>query len=199
MAVGRIVTRVLPAFPMVAFACFAVRAKPTLPPVQVEAEQLANQVEVIRTGYGVPHIYAENLRALGYALGYLQLEDYGERVPIGMVRNRGTLARYRGRSALDSDFQNRPYYELAVELYPQLSDDTRDVYEGFAEGVNRYVERHPDEFPDFMFPKFDGYDVAALYMYRPSAGQMRTWERRLAGGGGEPGFGGDGVDEEAER
>ena len=199
MGLGRIGTRVLPALPIVVFACFRASAAPTLPPVQVETEQLASQVEVIRTDYGVPHIYADNLRALGYALGYLQLEDYGERVPIGMIRNRGALARYRGRSALDSDFQNRPYYELAVELYPQLSEDTRDVYEGFAEGVNRYVERHPDEFPDFMPPEFDGYDVAALYMYRPSAGQMRSWERRLAGSGGEPGFSGDGVEAENDE
>lgn len=186
MALRRIAARMLPALQIPMIACIAAEAAPVPPPAQVEAERLASQVEVIRTDYGVPHIYAENLRAFGYALGYLQLEDYGERVPMGMIRNRGALALYQGPSALDSDFRNRPYYNLAVELYSQLSEDTRDVYEGFAEGVNRYVELHPAEFPDSMPPEFDGHDVAALYMYRPSAGLMRQWERRLADSVGEP-------------
>ena len=144
-----------------------------------QAETLARQVEVIRTDYGVPHIYAENLTALGYALGYLQVEDYGERVPMGLVRARGELARYEGPEALDSDFDSRPYYLHAVDIYARLEQDTRDVYEGFAAGVNRYVERHPDEFPAWMLPEFTGYDVAALYVYRPSRGLVRRWVRRL--------------------
>ncbi len=53
----------------------------------------ARQVEVIRTSFGVPHIYADNFRALGYALGYLQLEDYGDRVPLVLLGARGELAR----------------------------------------------------------------------------------------------------------
>jgi acyl-homoserine-lactone acylase len=160
--------------------CFTVPVAAANEVSQAEVELLASQVEVIRTEYGVPHIYADNLRAFGYALGYLQLEDYGERVPMGMVRNRGELARHLGRTALDSDFENRPYYDLAVEVYPQLGQDTRDVYEGFAAGVNRYVQLHGDEFPEWMRPDFDGYDVAALYVYRPSRGLMNRWQRRLA-------------------
>ena len=119
------------------------------------------QVEVIRTEYGVPHIYAENFKALGYALGYLQLEDYGRRVPIGMLRARGELARHVGASALASDFENRPYYWRAREVYFELGSETREVYEGFATGVNRYIQRHPGEFPEWMKGDFTGYDVAA--------------------------------------
>ncbi len=141
---------------------------------------LAEQVEVIRTEYGVPHIYAEDFRALGYALGYLQLEDYGERVPMGMARNRGDLARHVGPDALDSDFENRPRHDIAVEVYSRLDEDTRAVYEGFAEGVNRYIALHPDEFPEWMRPAFDGHDVAALYVYTPSNALLNRWRRRLA-------------------
>ena len=100
---------------------------------------LPRQVEVIRTAYGVPHIYADNLRALGYALGHLQVEDYGERVPRGLLRARGELAVREGWSALDSDFASRSSYARAVETYERLHQDTRAVYEGFASGVNRYM------------------------------------------------------------
>jgi acyl-homoserine-lactone acylase len=144
-----------------------------------DAETLATQVEVIRTPHGVPHIYADTFEALGYALGYLQVEDYGERVPLGLLRARGELALQEGRGALDSDFASRPYYLRAVEMYPQLQQDTRDVYEGFAAGVNRYIERHSEEFDGFITTLFSGYDVAALYVYRPSAREIRRWINRL--------------------
>ena len=171
---------------MLVFASWLPSASGTAIASTLQTEDLADQVEVIRTDYGVPHIYAENFRALGHALGYLQLEDYGERVAIGMVRARGELSRYQGRRPLDADFENRWYYLLAVDRYEELELDTRDVYEGFAAGVNRYVELHPDEFSEWMIADFTGYDVAALYMYRPSARLVGRWERRLAGGGSDP-------------
>ena len=140
---------------------------------------LARQVEVIRTAYGVPHIYADNFRALGYALGYLQVEDYGERVPLGLLRARGQLAAHQGRGALDSDFVNRPSFTRAVAIYQELHEDTRAVSEGFAAGVNRYMAQHPEEFPDWTASAFTGHDVAALYVYRASTGQARRWIRQL--------------------
>jgi acyl-homoserine-lactone acylase len=146
----------------------------------------AGQVEVIRTSYGVPHIYADNFRALGYALGYLQLEDYGDRVPLILLGARGELARYRGFGAVDADFVNRPYYLRAVETYSLIDRDTRDVYEGFAAGANRYITLHPGEFPAWMRPEFTGTDVAAAYVYRPSQATIRRWLRRLTDAGRAP-------------
>ena len=49
----------------------------------------------------------------------------------------------------------------AVETYRFLDRDTRDVYEGFAAGANRYIELHPEEFPAGFAPHFTGYDVLA--------------------------------------
>ena len=147
---------------------------------------LPRQVEVVRTAYGVPHIYADNLRALGYALGYLQVEDYGERVSLGLLRARGELAVHEGRGALDSDFASRPSFARALETYPELHRDTRDVYEGYAAGVNRYMAQHPEEFADWATAPFSGHDVAALYVYRPSAGQTRRWIRQLSGASEAP-------------
>lgn len=144
-----------------------------------EAGDPARRVEVVRTSYGIPHIYAEDYRAMGYALGYLQLEDYGSPVAIGMVRSRGELARHEGPSAIESDLENRWYYLQTVGRYLELSADTRDIYEGFAEGVNRYIIRHPEEFPDWMAPDFTGYDVASLYMYRVQETEFRRWRRRI--------------------
>src|SRR5439155_25168146 len=65
---------------------------------------LAAHVEVRRTAHGVPHIKADNLEAAAYALAYVQLEDYGARVAMGLVRARGELARWFGHDSIETDF-----------------------------------------------------------------------------------------------
>jgi acyl-homoserine lactone acylase PvdQ len=72
-----------------------------------QAPDLAAQVEIRRTAYGVPHILADNMRAAGYALGWVQLEDYGQVVAYGLFRNRGELASVLD-TTLEADFVNRP-------------------------------------------------------------------------------------------
>ncbi|MCU0617231.1 MAG: penicillin acylase family protein [Gemmatimonadaceae bacterium] len=124
-------------------------------------DTLAQHVEIRRTTWGVPHIKADNLAAAAYALAYVQLEDYGARVALGLLRGRGEMGRWFGRDSMASDFAARPAYTIAVAKYATLDAQTRAVYEGFAAGVNRYIARHPDEFPAGFAPQFTGYDVAA--------------------------------------
>jgi acyl-homoserine-lactone acylase len=123
--------------------------------------ELAGQVEVVRTAFGVPHIRAENLAAAGFALGYVMLEDHGASVAYGLLRARGEMGRWFGRDSMESDFLARRAYLHAVARYASLDAATRDVYDGFAAGVNRYIALHPEEFPAGFSPAFTGYDVAA--------------------------------------
>jgi len=141
----------------------AVSQQPTPPPTPtaLTAATLMRQVEVRRTTYGVPHIKAENLAAAGYAEAYVQSEDYGARVALSLLRARGEMARWFGRDSMNQDFNNRLAWARAVETYPLLDQATRDVYDGFATGTNRYIELHPDEFPPGFAPHFTGYDVLA--------------------------------------
>ena len=53
--------------------------------------KLARQVEIRRTAYGIPHIRAENLRALGYGMGWVQMEDHGRTVPDTLLLRRGRV------------------------------------------------------------------------------------------------------------
>ncbi|MGH7679521.1 MAG: penicillin acylase family protein, partial [Gemmatimonadaceae bacterium] len=121
----------------------------------------ATRVEIRRTAHGVPHIKAQDLRAAAYALAWVQLEDHGPRVAIGILRARGEMGRWFGRDSMESDFFAQRDRRLAVEKYALLDQETRDVYDGFAAGVNRYIEVNPAEFPPDFAPKFTGYDVAA--------------------------------------
>ena len=97
---------------------------------------LMQQVEVRRTAYGVPHIKAQNFAAAGYAEGYVQSEDYGPRVALGLLRARGEMGKWFGRDSMAIDFNEKRGLRIAVANYQNVSRDTRDVYEGFAAGVN---------------------------------------------------------------
>lgn len=122
---------------------------------------IIKHVDVRRTEHSVPHIRADNMEAAGYGLGYVQIEDYGARVAMGLLHSRGEMARWFGRDSIEGDFNARLTYQIAVRGYPSLDNDTRAIYDGFAEGVNRYIELHPEEFPIGFVPRFTGYDVLA--------------------------------------
>lgn len=126
------------------------------------------QVEIVRTAHGVPHIRAQNVMAAAYALAWLQLEDHGPRTALNVLAARGSKALVFGRDSIDDDFLARPRRARAQASYHLLEQDTRDYYEGFAAGVNRYIELNPGEFPDRMPRDFTGYDVAALDVGGPA-------------------------------
>jgi acyl-homoserine-lactone acylase len=147
-------------------------------PVVRSAEVLARQVEVRRTAHGVPHIRADNLAAAGYAEGYVQSEDYGARVALSLLHARGEMGKWFGHDSIAGDFTAAPGYRRALETYGQIDQNTRDVYEGFATGVNRYIELHPAEFPPAFAPHFTGYDVLAKDVEIPSPAQANRFLSR---------------------
>jgi acyl-homoserine-lactone acylase len=142
-------------------ACLAA-AIPLLRASPAPDTELWREAEVVRTAHGVPHIRAANLRAAGYALAWVMSEDYGSRTGLRLVGARGELSRFEGRGRIDSDFINLRARMRAIETYHLLEQETRDVYDGFAAGINRYVTRFPEQFPSGMPADFSGYDVATL-------------------------------------
>jgi len=149
-------------------------------PRQTPTPELSRQVEIIRTAHGVPHIRAENLRAAGYALAWLQSEDYGARTAMNVMENRGQLALLNGtRENIESDFLAQPGLKRAIETYQFLEPETRDVYDGFADGLNRYIELHTAEFPPHMPADFSGYDIAAIDTGGPAYGKARAFLAKI--------------------
>ncbi len=128
-----------------------------------EWADLAAQVEIRRTAYGVPHIKAENERALGFGFGYCQAEDHLLSIQRLVLTARGELARTFGRAAdVESDFYVRQFRvrERAVATYHKLDPDFRDLIEGFAEGMNAYIHAHREGLPAWVRP-VTAHDVAA--------------------------------------
>lgn len=143
------------------------------------APEIVNRVEIVRTGYGVPHILADDLEAMGFGLGYVQSEDYSASIAVAMVASRATLARHLGEAELAGDFVARETHARAVETFHQLDPRAQEVYRGFAAGVNHYIRLHPDEFPPWVAPDFTGIDALARDVQTWSRGDAARFVRNL--------------------
>lgn len=154
--------------------------------VQVHAQSAAplsselwRQVEVIRTAHGVPHIRARSLRAAGYALAWLQSEDYGPETAMNVLEASGRWASVAGYERIESDFNVLRERKKTEKKYLRLTKDVRDVYEGFAAGVNRYIELYPENFPPGMPHDFKGFDVASTEIISPSSRKIRNFLNKV--------------------
>jgi acyl-homoserine-lactone acylase len=151
------------------------------------ATSLSRQVDIVRTAHGVPHIRAENLRAAGFALAWVMSEDYGSRTARRVLSARGEQSRFDGRATLNADFDGLRARPRASATYHLLDQETRDVYDGFAAGLNEYITRHPSEFPPGMPTDFSGYDIATLDVGDPPpAARVRQFVAALTGTPPEP-------------
>ena len=157
---------------MVSSATVAAQSRP-------HSKQLWQEVEVTRTAHGVPHIRAKNLRAAGYALAWVMLEDYGAPAAMDLLESSGRWATVEGYQRVESDFIVQRQRDKTAKNYPRLSKDVRDVYEGFAFGVNRYIELYPEKFPAHMPRDFNGIDAASIETIPPSVRKIRLFLNRM--------------------
>jgi len=79
--------------------------------VAIAEHRLAKKVEIRRTEYGIPHILADNERALGFGLGYAQAEDHMVTIMKLIIRARGESAKYLEptEANIKADFLNKQY------------------------------------------------------------------------------------------
>ena len=91
-----------------------------------DPNDLSSRVEILRTAYGVPYIRADDLKGFGYGLAWVQLEDYGPMVAMGILRSRGGMARVFGRDSIENDFFALPRRSMAQANYFRLDQATRE-------------------------------------------------------------------------
>lgn len=118
---------------------------------QEEESNLWAQATLYRDEWGVPHVYAQTPRGLGFAFGYAQAEDHCEPMLLAYRAATGRLAEVKGESAAASDaFALRMGHgELAQRALPLVDDITRALCEGFALGVNSWMAANLDKLPDW--------------------------------------------------
>ena len=114
----------------------------TLPPDRQVLTVDGNQATIIRDGYGVPHIFADNERALYYADGWAAAQDRLAQMEKYRRTARGSLAEIAGPSALTHDRQVREQ-GYTEEEYQRQVDAVGPRYlallQAYTDGVNAWM------------------------------------------------------------
>jgi acyl-homoserine lactone acylase PvdQ len=114
--------------------------------------QKAERVTIIRDDFGVPHIYGKTDADAVFGLLYAQCEDDFNRVEQNYIWATGRLAEVEGEEALYSDLRAKLFMteEQAKANYDKSPAWLKELCDAFADGVNYYLETHPEVTPKLL-------------------------------------------------
>ena len=113
---------------------------PDLPSV----DPVAPDVTIKRDAYGVPHVYADDPYALFWGNGYAMAQDRLFQMDVLRHVGKGESARIVGPAQLEMDLATRRELytdEERTERWNALPEDQREMFQGFADGVNAWIAK----------------------------------------------------------
>lgn len=112
----------------------------------------AENVEIIRDDFGVPHIYGKTDADAVFGLLYAQCEDDFNRVEQNYIWATGRLAEVEGEDAIYSDLRAKLFMteEEAKANYEKSPGWLQKLCDAFADGVNYYLHTHPEVKPKLL-------------------------------------------------
>jgi acyl-homoserine-lactone acylase len=131
-------------------------------------ENKSYEVEIVRDGFGVPHINGKTDADAAYGLAFAHAEDDFATIEEVVSMTRGRYGALAGQDGAKVDYV---YHLLGVRdtverRYDEIPADVRTIIEAYAAGLNHYVEQHPEEVRlSKLFP-VDGKDIVAGFVLR---------------------------------
>src|SRR6185436_8282636 len=115
-------------------------------------EKQAKNVTIIRDNWGIPHIYGKTDADAVFGLLYAQCEDDFKRVEMNYIEKLGRLAEVKGEKELYNDLLIRMIIDSAdaVADYKRSPDWLKKLMNAFADGINYYIYKHPDNKPALL-------------------------------------------------
>ena len=126
-------------------------------------------VIIIRDNWGTPHIYGKSDADAAFGLAYAHSEDDFITIQDQLLRARGKYSSIYGKgknninASLDYLVGLLKIWEIVENEYSLLDEKTKLLCEGYANGLNYFIEKH--EIKQFVYP-VQGKDVAAGFMYK---------------------------------
>jgi acyl-homoserine lactone acylase PvdQ len=112
----------------------------------------AQNVNIIRDNYGVPHIYGKTDADVVFGLMYTQCEDDFNRVEENYLDALGRLSESLGENYFYQDARARMYADtlLAKNNYLGSPIWLKALLDGFASGINYYLHKNPNVKPKII-------------------------------------------------
>jgi acyl-homoserine lactone acylase PvdQ len=141
------------------------------------------QVAIYRDEYGVPHIYGETAAATAYGFGYAQAQDHIEAMRKDFYSATGRMAEFFGAVYVNYDLASRLLHipETATATYAALTDDHRARIDGFAAGINLYIDENTGSLPSWVLPVEPEEILAWLHFgsimeeYQHAGAELQAW------------------------
>ena len=124
--------------------------------------------EIVRSEFGVPHIYGKTDADVAFGVALAQSEDdfFTLQDVVAMARGRyGAIAGEEG-AAVDYVYHLLDARGTAERHYQALPADTRALFEAYATGLNQYAREHPAEVKLANLFPVNGKDIAAGFALR---------------------------------
>ena len=105
----------------------------------------AQQVNIIRDNWGIPHIYGKTDADAVFGLMYAQCEDDFKRVEMNYIEKLGRMAEVKGENELQNDLYIKLIIDsvAAVADYKKSPDWLKKLLHAYADGINFYLFKHP--------------------------------------------------------
>jgi acyl-homoserine lactone acylase PvdQ len=112
----------------------------------------AENTEIIRDDFGIPHIYGKTDADAVFGMLYAQCEDDFNRLERNYIWAIGRLAEVEGEKALYSDVRANLYMtqEEAILNYENSPKWLQELCIAFADGINFYLKNHPEVTPKLI-------------------------------------------------
>ncbi len=147
---------------------------------------LQHEVTVERDLWGVPHIRAASVEDLAEAQGYVMAQDRLWQMDLLRRAAGGQLSEILGPRTLpiDREFRTNGFARAAERDATLLDPESRQVFEAYARGVNKFIEQHQNNLPlEFSLLRYKPRDwrpsdslLISAYFYRTLS---NTWESEL--------------------
>lgn len=137
-------------------------------PGTAPASERTYSAEIVRSEFGVPHIYGKTDADVAFGVAMAQAEDdfFTLQDVVAMARGRyGAIAGQDG-AAVDFVYHLLDARGTAERHYDALPADTRALFEAYATGLNQYAREHPGEVKLANLFPVNGKDIAAGFALR---------------------------------
>jgi acyl-homoserine-lactone acylase len=124
--------------------------------------------EIVRDGFGVPHIMGSTDADAAYGLAYAHAEDDFPTIEEVVAMTRARTGAITGADGAKVDYVAHllGVRDTVRRRYREIPADVRAVMDGYAAGLNTYAAKHPGEVRLAKLFPVNGEDIAAGFVLR---------------------------------